>query len=113
MLLCVFECLVYMEVVVVVIYGIGDDMFDLCGCICVFELCIQCVYVYFDLLMDGYLDCIDLDKWLLLIMSFQKFYGLVLWQVYLLWFVEIFECVYCSFDIECLCDVGMLVGSVW
>lgn len=40
MLLCVFECLVYMEVVVVVIYGIGDDMFDLCGCICVFELCI-------------------------------------------------------------------------
>ena len=46
------------------------------GRIMIIELRIVRVHIEASILMDGYPDKIDPDKWRPLIMSFQKFYGL-------------------------------------
>jgi len=105
------ECPVHMEAVVAATYGIGDDMPDLRGRICVFEVRIQRVHVHPDLLMDGHPDRIDPDKWSPLIMSFQKFYGLAPRQVHASRLAEIPEHAYRSPDIERSREAGVLTDT--
>jgi flavin reductase (DIM6/NTAB) family NADH-FMN oxidoreductase RutF len=70
------ECPIQLEAVVAATHGIGEDSDDLRGFLKVFEVRIQRVHVHPELLMEGYTNRIDPDKWSPLIMNFQKFYGL-------------------------------------
>ncbi|CAM2155020.1 Flavin reductase family protein [Pararobbsia alpina] len=70
------ECPIHLEAVVAASHGIGEDSAELRGAITLVEVRIQRVHVQPELLMDGHVDRIDPDKWVPLIMSFQKFYGL-------------------------------------
>lgn len=70
------ECPIQLEAVVAATHGVGEDSDSLRGFISLIEVRIQRVHVHPDVLMEGYVDRIDPDKWSPLIMSFQKFYGL-------------------------------------
>jgi flavin reductase (DIM6/NTAB) family NADH-FMN oxidoreductase RutF len=70
------ECPVQMEAEVVAINLLGQDDPAIAGRITTFELKIVRVHLEESILMDGYDDRVDPDKWRPLMMSFQKFYGL-------------------------------------
>ena len=93
------ECPVQMEAVVTAVHGLADDSDALRGNTTVIETRVQRVHVHPDLLMEGHEHRIDPDKWLPLIMSFQKFYGLS-GQVHASRLAEIPERLYRSPDIE-------------
>jgi flavin reductase (DIM6/NTAB) family NADH-FMN oxidoreductase RutF len=69
------ECPIQMEAVLAARHGIAEDS-PWRGGLCAFEVRIQRVHVAPELLMHGFTNRIDPDKWRPLIMSFQKFYGL-------------------------------------
>lgn len=95
----VVECPVQMETVVAARHGLGEDS-SWKGALCVFEVRIQRVHASRHILMDGYENRIDPDKWRPLIMSFQKFYGLSHGQVHGSRLGEIPEELYRSPDVE-------------
>ncbi len=70
------ECPVQLEAVVEAIHGIGEDDDALRGNIVTMEARIQRVHIAEEILMAGWDNRIDPDKWRPLIMSFQKFYSL-------------------------------------
>ncbi|MBC9931015.1 flavin reductase family protein [Chitinophaga qingshengii] len=70
------ECPVQLEAGVVAWHRLGQDDPAQYGRIITFELKIRKVHLDTDILMDGYTDRVDPDKWRPLIMSFQHFYGL-------------------------------------
>src|SRR5215475_12922003 len=65
------ECPIQMEAVLAAQHGLGEDS-PWKGGLCAFEVRIQRVHVAPDILMDGFANRIDPDKWRPLIMSFQK-----------------------------------------
>jgi len=72
----VLECPVNMEAKLASVHYIADDNGDLKGKIASIELKVTQVHVEENILLDGYRNRIDPDKWRPLIMSFQQFYGL-------------------------------------
>lgn len=70
------ECPVHLEVVVEAIHGLAENDEQQRGRIMTFELRVVKVHLEESILMDGYTDRVDPDKWRPLIMSFQQFYGL-------------------------------------
>jgi len=72
----VVECPINMEAKLASVNYIADDNKELKGKIASIELKVTRVHVGEDILMDGYSNRIDPDKWRPLIMSFQQFYGL-------------------------------------
>lgn len=72
----VSECPVQMEAKLIVAHAVGDDEPLQKGKIMSIELKIVRVHAEESILMDGYPDRIDPDKWRPLIMSFQQFYSL-------------------------------------
>jgi flavin reductase (DIM6/NTAB) family NADH-FMN oxidoreductase RutF len=72
----VLECPVNMEAKLASVHYIADDNSELKGKIASIELKVTQVHVEENILMDGYRNRIDPDKWRPLIMSFQQFYGL-------------------------------------
>jgi flavin reductase (DIM6/NTAB) family NADH-FMN oxidoreductase RutF len=68
------QCPIQMEAVVAARHGLGEDS-PWRGGLGTFEVRIHRVHAHPDLLMDGYSDRIDPDKWRPLIMSFQEPYG--------------------------------------
>lgn len=66
------ECPIQTEAVLATQHGLGEDS-PWKGGLCAFEVRIQRVYVAPDIMMDGFANRIDPDKWRPLIMSFQKF----------------------------------------
>jgi flavin reductase (DIM6/NTAB) family NADH-FMN oxidoreductase RutF len=70
------ECPVQMEAVVKAIHGIGEEEEKQCGRIITFELKITRVYLDEAIILEGYPNRVDPDKWKPLIMSFQEFYTL-------------------------------------
>jgi flavin reductase (DIM6/NTAB) family NADH-FMN oxidoreductase RutF len=75
------ECPVQMEASVVTSHGLGDDG-PRRGPFRLFEVRVLRVHVRPNILMDGFADRIDPDKWRPLIMSFQKFYGLASGEIH-------------------------------
>jgi flavin reductase (DIM6/NTAB) family NADH-FMN oxidoreductase RutF len=71
----VHECPIQMEAVLSAQHGLAEDS-PRKGGVYAFEVRIQRVHVAPAILMDGFANWIDPDKWRPLIMSFQKFYGL-------------------------------------
>jgi hypothetical protein len=78
---------------------LGDDS-PWKGGLGTFEVRIQRVHVRPDLLMDGFDNRIDPDKWRPLIMSFQEFYGLAPGKVRPSRLGEIPEALYRSPDVD-------------
>jgi flavin reductase (DIM6/NTAB) family NADH-FMN oxidoreductase RutF len=72
----VLECPVNLEAKLSSVHYIADDNSDLKGKIASIELKVTRVSVEEEMLVDGYRNRIDPDKWRPLIMSFQQFYGL-------------------------------------
>ena len=72
----VLECPVNMEAKLASVHYIADDNGALKGKIASIELKVTQVHVEENILLDGYRNRIDPDKWRPLIMSFQQFYGL-------------------------------------
>lgn len=72
----VLECPVQLEAIVVAIHPIGEEEPLLQGRLVSIELRIIRVYLEESILMNGYPNRVDPDKWRPLIMSFQQFYGL-------------------------------------
>lgn len=70
------ECPLQLEAVVAAAHGMGEDSDALRGVLSLIEVRVTRVHVHPDLLMEGHANRIDPDKWMPLIMSFQKFYGL-------------------------------------
>jgi flavin reductase (DIM6/NTAB) family NADH-FMN oxidoreductase RutF len=70
------ECPVQMEARLESIHGIAENNPKEKGKILMMEFIIQRVYLEESIIMDGYNNRVDPDKWKPLIMSFQKFYGL-------------------------------------
>lgn len=70
------ECPVQMEARLESIHSIAENNPKEKGKILTMEFIILCVYLEESILMDGYNNRVDPDKWKPLIMSFQKFYGL-------------------------------------
>ena len=70
------ECPVQLEAVLMGIHRIADENPTQRGCILSLELKIVRVHLDEAILMDGYSNRVDPDKWRPLIMSFQQFYGL-------------------------------------
>ena len=70
------ECAVQLEAVVSAVNPLAEEDAVMKGRILTFELKIVRVHIEQSILMDGYNNRIDPDKWRPLIMSFQKFYGL-------------------------------------
>jgi len=93
------ECPVQMEAVVAARHGLGEDS-PWKGALLLFEARIQRVHVAPEILMDGWPNRIDPDKWRPLIMSFQKFYGLASGQVHDSFLGEIPEELYRSPDVD-------------
>jgi flavin reductase (DIM6/NTAB) family NADH-FMN oxidoreductase RutF len=93
------ECPVQMEAVVAERHGLGEDG-PWKGATLTFEVRIQRVHVRPDLMMDGFANRIDPDKWRPLIMSFQQFYGLAAEQVHPSLLGEIPEELYRSPDVD-------------
>lgn len=93
------ECPIQMEAVLAAQHGLGEDS-PWKGGLCVFEVRIQRVHALPEILMDGFANRIDPDKWRPLIMSFQKFYGLAQGQVHESRLGEIPEDSYRSPDVD-------------
>jgi flavin reductase (DIM6/NTAB) family NADH-FMN oxidoreductase RutF len=72
----VVECPVNLEAKLVSVHYIADDSDELKRKIASIELKVTQVNVEENILMEGYRNRIDPDKWRPLIMSFQQFYGL-------------------------------------
>ena len=72
----VAECAVQLEARVEAVHGMADDDVHQRGSRQCIEVRVQRVHVDESILMAGQSDRIDPDKWRLLIMSFQQFYGL-------------------------------------
>jgi flavin reductase (DIM6/NTAB) family NADH-FMN oxidoreductase RutF len=72
----VLECPVNMEAKLASVHYVADDNDELKRKIASIELKVTRVNVEENILMDGYRNRIDPDKWRPLIMSFQQFYGL-------------------------------------
>jgi flavin reductase (DIM6/NTAB) family NADH-FMN oxidoreductase RutF len=72
----VLECPVNMEAKLASVHYVADDNNELKGKIVSIELKITQVHAEEDILLEGYRNRIDPDKWRPLIMSFQQFYGL-------------------------------------
>ena len=72
----VLECPVNIEAKLASVHYIADDNAELKGKIASIELKVTQVHVEENILMEGYRNRIDPDKWRPLIMSFQQFYGL-------------------------------------
>jgi flavin reductase (DIM6/NTAB) family NADH-FMN oxidoreductase RutF len=70
------ECPVQLEARLMAVHPIAEDQAAQRGRILSLELKIVRVHVQEEILMDGYVNRIDPDKWRPLIMSFQEFYGL-------------------------------------
>jgi len=70
------ECPVQMEAVVKAVHGIAGEDEKQRGRILTFELKITRVYLDETILLEGYPNRVDPDKWKPLIMSFQEFYTL-------------------------------------
>ncbi len=70
------ECPVQMEARLESIHGIAENNPKEKGKILTMEFIIQRVYLEESIIMRGYNNRVDPDKWKPLIMSFQKFYGL-------------------------------------
>lgn len=70
------ECPVQLEAKVAAIHKIAEDDILQNGRIVTIELIIVRVHIDGSILMEGYVNRIDPNKWRPLIMSFQKFYGL-------------------------------------
>lgn len=70
------ECPVQLEAKLMAIHPIADDQVSQRGRILSLELRIVRVHLAEELLMEGYPNRVDPDKWRPLIMSFQEFYGL-------------------------------------
>jgi flavin reductase (DIM6/NTAB) family NADH-FMN oxidoreductase RutF len=72
----VLECPVHMEAKLASVHYVAGDNKDLMGKIASIELKVTQVHVDENILLEGYRNRIDPDKWRPLIMSFQQFYGL-------------------------------------
>ncbi len=72
----VLECPVNLEAKLASVHYIAEDNNELKRKIASIELKVTQVHVAENILMDGYRNRIDPDKWRPLIMSFQQFYGL-------------------------------------
>jgi len=72
----VLECPVQLEAELVAIHPIADEHEQLRGKLISVELRIVRVHLDESILIDGYSNRVDPDKWRPLIMSFQEFYGL-------------------------------------
>ena len=70
------ECPVQMEAVLETVHGIAEKDELQKGKILTMEFRIQRIHLEESILMNGYRNRVDPDKWRPLIMSFQKFYGL-------------------------------------
>lgn len=70
------ECPVSMEGRLMASHSVGEEKEELRGRILKMELKIERVHLDESIMMDGYPNRIDPDKWRPLIMSFQEFYGL-------------------------------------
>ena len=93
------ECPVQMEAVVAERHMLGEDS-PWKGGLGTFEVRILRVHVRPDLLMDGFDNRIDPDRWRPLIMSFQEFYGLGAGKVHGSRLGEIPEGMYRSPDVD-------------
>lgn len=98
------ECPVHMEAKLVALHNVAADNPLQAGRIVSLELCIQRVYLYPSILMDGATNRVDPDKWRPLIMSFQQFYGLG-GQVHTSTLAQIPEALYYSPDIDRARDI--------
>lgn len=78
----VAECPVQLEATVVACHGIAEDNDRLRGRVVVFETRIQRVHIDEALLVPGEPNRVDPDKWMPLVISFQKFYGLARGQIH-------------------------------
>jgi len=70
------ECSVQLEAVVAAVHSLAEEDEAMKGRIVTIELRIVRVHIEESILMHGYKNKIDPNKWRPLIMSFQKFYGL-------------------------------------
>ena len=70
------ECSVQMEAVVAAKHDLMEDDEVARGRIVSFEVRVTRVHVHPDILMDGFSNRVDPDKWRPLIMSFQRYYGI-------------------------------------
>jgi flavin reductase (DIM6/NTAB) family NADH-FMN oxidoreductase RutF len=93
------ECPIQMEAVLAARHGIGEDS-PWQGRPLALEVRIQRVHAAPEILMDGFANRIDPDKWRPLIMSFQKLYGLSSGQVHASRLGEIPEESYRSPDVD-------------
>ena len=103
------ECPVQMEAVLTARHGLGDDG-AWKGATGIYEVRIQRVHVRPALVMDGFSNRIDPDRWRPLIMSFQQFYGLAPGPIHLSRLAEIPEDLYRSPDVDrakALADAGL------
>jgi flavin reductase (DIM6/NTAB) family NADH-FMN oxidoreductase RutF len=72
----VLECPVHMEAVVAAKHDLMEDDAIARGRIVSFEVRVTRVHLHPDILMDGFANRVDPNKWRPLMMSFQRFYGL-------------------------------------
>ena len=72
----VLECPVQMEAVVAAKHDLMQDDEVARGRIVTFEVRMTRIHLHPDILMDGFANRVDPDKWRPLIMSFQRYYGL-------------------------------------
>jgi flavin reductase (DIM6/NTAB) family NADH-FMN oxidoreductase RutF len=72
----VLECPVQMEAVVAAKHDLMEDDDVTRGRIVSFELRVTRVHIHPDILMEGFANRVDPNKWRPLMMSFQRFYGL-------------------------------------
>jgi flavin reductase (DIM6/NTAB) family NADH-FMN oxidoreductase RutF len=72
----VLECPVQMEAVVAAKHDLMEDDDVARGKIVSFEVRVTRVHIHPDILMDGFSNRVDPNKWRPLMMSFQRFYGL-------------------------------------
>lgn len=93
------ECPVQMEAVVEAVHSLADENDVQRGRLLSIELRIQRVHLEESILMDGYANRVDPDKWRPLIMSFQQFYGLGE-QVHPSTLAQIPEALYHSADMD-------------
>jgi flavin reductase (DIM6/NTAB) family NADH-FMN oxidoreductase RutF len=70
------ECAVQLEAVVAAVHSLAEEDEAMKGRIITIELRIVRVHIEESILMHGYKNKIDPNKWRPLVMSFQKFYGL-------------------------------------
>ncbi|MBV8192193.1 MAG: flavin reductase family protein [Alphaproteobacteria bacterium] len=102
------ECPVQMEAVVAARHDLCEDG-PWKGAQSAFEVRIQRVHVRPDLIMDGFANRVDPDKWRPLIMSFQEFYGLAPGKAHASTLGEIPEALYRSPDVDrakAIADIG-------